>query len=320
LLKKPNVPVIAIEEHYSDPELYALFTGRDSFAPPHVLKALGDTGETRLKDMDAAGIDIQVLSHTAPSLQKIETGAVELARRVNDRLAQIVKTQPARYAAFAALPTSDPAAAADELARCVETLGFKGAMLHGLAHGHFIDDQRYWPIFARAEALGVPIYLHPAMPHEAVIEAYYKEYAKDFPVLLRAAWGFTVETATLGVRLVLSGVFEKYPKLQFILGHLGEGLPFLLWRIDNGLARPGQKPVAFRDTFSKHFSITTSGFFADPALLLCVQEMGVDRILFAVDYPFEANAPGPAWLARVPLCDEDKAKISSGNAQRLLRM
>jgi len=320
MLKKPNVPVIAIEEHYSDPELYAQFTGRDSFAPPHVLKALQDVGEARLKDMDAAGIDIQVLSHTAPSLQKISDGAVELARRVNDRLAQIVKSQPARYAAFAALPTSDPAAAADELARCVETLGFKGAMLHGLAHGHFIDDQRYWPIFARAEALSVPIYLHPAMPHEAVIDAYYKEYAKDFPVLLRAAWGFTVETATLGVRLVLSGVFEKYPKLQFILGHLGEGLPFLLWRIDNGLARPGQKPVAFRDTFSKHFSITTSGFFSDPALLLCVQEMGIDRILFAVDYPFEANAPGPAWLARVPLCDEDKAKIASGNAKRLLRM
>ena len=242
MLKKPNVPVIAIEEHYSDPELYAVFTGRDSFAPPHVMKALEDTGEARLKDMDAAGIDIQVLSHTAPSLQKIATGAVALARRVNDRL------------------------------------------------------------------------------NEAVIDAYYKEYAKDFPVLLRAAWGFTVETATLGVRLVLSGVFEKYQKLQFILGHLGEGLPFLLWRIDNGLARPGQKPVAFRDTFSKHFSITTSGFFADPALLLCVQEMGIDRILFAVDYPFEANAPGPAWLARVPLCDEDKAKIASGNARRLQRM
>jgi 2,3-dihydroxybenzoate decarboxylase len=320
MLKKPNVPVIAIEEHYSDPELIGLFTGRDAFAPPHVLKALSDTGEARLKDMDAAGIDIQVLSHSAPSLQKITDGAVELARRVNDRLAAIVRTAPARYAGFAALPTANPAAAADELARCVEKLGFKGAMIHGLAHGQFVDDQRFWPIYARAEALDVPIYLHPGMPHEAVIDAYYKEYAKDFPILLRAAWGFTVETATLGVRLVLSGVFEKHPKLKFILGHLGEGLPFLLWRINNGLARPGQKPVQFRDIFSAHFSITTSGFFSDPALLLCVQEMGIDRILFAVDYPFEANAPGPEWLARVPLCDEDKAKIASGNAKRLLRM
>jgi 2,3-dihydroxybenzoate decarboxylase len=320
MLKKPNCPVIAIEEHYSDAELIALFQGLDAAAPPPVLAKLADTGQARLKDMDEAGIDIQVLSHTAPSLQKVATGAVELARRVNDRLAQIVATQPTRYAAFAALPTSDPAAASDELARCVEQLGFKGAMIHGLAHGHFIDDARYWPIFARAAALDVPIYLHPSMPHPAVIDAYYKEYAKDYPVLLRAAWGFTVETATLAIRLVLSGVFEKHPRLKFILGHLGEGLPFLLWRINNGLARPGQKEVAFRDIFSAHFSVTTSGFFSDPALLLCVQELGIDRILFSVDYPFEANAPGPAWLASVPLCDEDKAKIASGNAKRLLRM
>src|SRR5438270_4821741 len=138
LLQKPNVPVIALEEHYADPELYALFTGLDASTPPHVVEKLADTGEARLKDMDAAGIDVQVLSHSAPSLQKISTGAVELARRVNDRLGEIVKTQTTRYAAFGALPTSDPAAAADELARCVETLGFKGAMIHGLAHGHFI--------------------------------------------------------------------------------------------------------------------------------------------------------------------------------------
>jgi 2,3-dihydroxybenzoate decarboxylase len=319
LLKKPNCPVIAIEEHYSDAELYGQFTGRDAAAPPQVKKALQDVGEARLKDMDACGIDIQVLSHTAPSLQKISSGAVELARRVNDRLAEIVKREPTRYAAFAALPTSDPEAAADELSRCVETLGFKGAMLHGLAEGRFIDDRRYWPMFARAAALDVPIYLHPAVPPESVIDAYYKEYAEDYPVLLRAAWGYTVETATLAIRLVLSGLFEQNAT-KFILGHLGEGLPFLLWRINSGLARPGQKPVEFRDVFSKHFSVTTSGFFSDPALLLCVQELGIDRILFAVDYPFEANAPGPAWLASVPLCDEDKAKIASGNAKRLLRM
>ena len=230
--------VIALEEHYADPELYALFTGLDAATPPHVVEKLKDTGEARLKDMDAAGIDVQVLSHSAPSLQKISSGAVELARRVNDRLAEIVKTAPTRYAGFAALPTHDPAAAADELSRCVETLGFKGAMIHGLAEGQFIDDKRYWPIFARAEALDVPIYLHPSMPHPAVIDTYYKEYAKDFPVLLRAAWGYTVETATLAIRLVLSGLFEQH-KTKFILGHLGEGLPLLLWRINNGLARPG---------------------------------------------------------------------------------
>ena len=321
MLKSPACPIITLEEHYWDAELSALFTGLDAGSAPAIVERLRDVGEARLKDMDAAGIDMQVLSHTAPSLQKIAAGeAPALARRVNDRLAAIVAAHPTRYAAFAALPTSDPAAAADELARCVTTLGFKGAMIHGLAEGHFIDEERYWPIFARAEALDVPIYLHPSIPHPDVIEAYYKDYAKDYPVLLRAAWGYTVEAATQAIRLVLSGVFAKHTRLKFILGHLGEGLPFLLWRINNGLARPGQKPVEFRELFCRHFCITTSGFFSDPALLLCVQEMGVERILFAVDYPFEANAPGPAWLATVPLCDDDKAKIASGNAKRLLRM
>src|SRR6266498_3692001 len=272
MLTKPNCPVIALEEHYWDAELTKQYTGPDVGREGEATKRLYDLGELRLREMDEAGVDIQVLSHGAPSTQKLEKDvAAALTKQVNDRLHATIQANPKRFAGFAALPTSDPAAAADELERCVTRLGFKGAMIHGLAHGHFIDDARYWPIFARAEALDVPIYLHPAMPHEAVIDAYYKEYAEDYPVLLRAAWGFTVETATLAIRLVLSGVFEKHPKLKFILGHLGEGLPFLLWRINNGLARPGQKPVQFRDIFCSHFSITTSGFFSDPALLLCVQ-------------------------------------------------
>lgn len=321
MLKKPNCPVIALEEHYWDVELVATFKGLDAGGNPQLAARLGEVGAARIKDMDEAGIDIQVLSHTAPSLQKTPVAeAAALARRVNDRLAALISANPTRFTGFAALPTSDPAAAADELERCVVTLGFKGAMIHGLSEGQFIDGQKFWPIFSRAEALNVPIYLHPSVPHPAVLDAYYKEYMQDFPVLIRAAWGYTVEEATLAIRLVLSGVFEKYPKLNFILGHLGEGIPFLLWRLNSALARPGQKPVQFRDIFSQHFSITTSGFFSNPALLLCVQELGIDRILFAVDYPFEANAPGPRWLESAPLCDEDKAKIASGNAKRLLKM
>ena len=321
MLQKPKCPVIALEEHYSDPDLAAHFTGADAVQAPRVVERLNDLGALRLKEMDEAGIDIQVLSHSAPSAQKLDRDAsLALVPGVNDRLAAVVQARPDRFAAFAVLPTADPAAAAAELERCVTKLGFKGAMIHGIAHGRFLDDKRFWPIFARAEALDVPIYLHPSAPHPAVVDAYYQEYVKDFPVLTRAAWGYTVETATQGIRLVLSGLFDAHPKLKIILGHLGEGLPFLVWRIDNALARPGQKPVNFRDVFCGNFYITTSGFFSDPALLCCVQEMGVDRILFAVDYPFEANAPGPAWLATVPLCDEDKAKIASGNAKRLLRI
>jgi 2,3-dihydroxybenzoate decarboxylase len=245
---------------------------------------------------------------------------VAVTRRANDRLAATIATHPTRFAGFAALPTADPEAAADELERSVNELGFKGAMIHGLADGVFVDAKRFWPIFARAEKLDVPIYLHPSVPHPQVMDAYYKDYAKDFPMVIRAAWGYTVETATQAIRLVLSGVFEAHPNLKIILGHLGETLPFLVWRIDHALSRPGQRSISFRDIFCNNFYITTSGNFSDPALLCCVMEMGVDHILFAVDYPFVANPPSTRWMESVPLSDADKAKILSGNAQRLLRM
>ncbi|MEA2640574.1 MAG: hypothetical protein QOF51_1968, partial [Chloroflexota bacterium] len=176
------------------------------------------------------------------------------------------------------------------------------------------------PICERAEALDVPLYLHPATPHPAVVDAYYKEYAADFPALLTAGWGYTVETATQGIRMVLSGVFDAYPNLKIILGHMGEGLPFSLWRIDQGLARPGNKPLNFREQFSKHFWITTSGHFSTPALLCSMMELGVDRILFSVDYPFVENKPGTQWMEQVTLSAEDKEKILNGNVRRLLRL
>jgi predicted TIM-barrel fold metal-dependent hydrolase len=193
-------------------------------------------------------------------------------------------------------------------------------MIHGLANGAFLDDKRFWPIFERAQALDVPIYLHPSVPLPAVADAYYNDYVKDFPMVVRAAWGFTVETATQAIRLVLSGLFDAYPRLKIVLGHLGETLPFLVWRVDQALSRPGAKPMSFRDIFCGHFYITTSGNFSNPALLCCVMEMGIDRILFAVDWPFVANRPAVEWIANVPLCDEDKVKILSGNAQKLFRL
>ncbi len=318
---KRGQQVIAIEEHYWDPELAEHFSASDAGGPSALREKLEDLGELRLKEMDAAGIDIQVLSHGAPSTQRLDPEtAVTLATRVNDRLADTVATQPDRFAGFAALPTADPKAAADELERTVTKLGFKGAMIHGLTNGVFFDDRQFWPIYERAQALDVPLYIHPAIPHAAVVDAYYKEYIEDFPALLNAAWGFTVETATAGIRIVLSGVLDAYPDVKIILGHLGEGLPFLLWRIDHALSRPGNKPLSFRDAFSEHFYITTSGNFSDPALLCSIQELGVDRILFSVDYPFVPNDPGTAWMEALHLSNEDKEKILSGNAKRLLRM
>jgi len=312
--------VIALEEHYYDPEVAKTFDGPEGRAP-EIRRRLDDLGELRLKEMDEAGIDVQVLSHGAPSTQRLDAPtAVRLARDANDRLAKVIAARPDRFAGFAALPTPDPKAAATELDRAIGELGFKGAMVHGLTNGVFFDDKRFWPIFERAQALDVPLYVHPAAPHSAVVDAYYKDYVKDFPAILNAAWGFTVETATQGIRLVLSGVFDAYPDLKIILGHMGEGLPFLLWRIDHALSRPGNRRIAFREQFSRHFYITTSGNFSTPALLCSMMELGVDRILFSVDWPFVQNVPGTKWMSELQLSAEDKTKILSGNAKRLLKM
>jgi len=319
MAKRPYI--IALEEHYADAEVQATFQGFDATKAKPIAERLGDVGALRIREMDEAGIDFVVLSHTAPSVQKLDPeSAVRLARAANDRLHETVRAHPTRFGGFAALPTPDPTAAADELERAVTKLGFKGAMVHGLTNGRFFDDKQFWPIFERAQALDVPLYLHPAIPHPAVIEAYYKDYLKDWPILLRAGWGFTAETALAGIRLVLSGVFDAYPRVKIILGHLGEGLPFFLWRINHSLARQDRGMKSFRDSFCEHFYVTTSGFFSDPALLCTVQELGIDRIMFSVDYPFVENPLGTEWLERVPLCAEDKEKLANGNARRLLKL
>src|SRR5713101_6914852 len=275
--------VIALEEHYYDPEVAKTFDGPEGRAP-EIRRRLDDLGELRLKEMDEAGIDVQVLSHGAPSTQRLDAPtAVRLARDANDRLAKVIAARPDRFAGFAALPTPDPKAAATELDRAISELGFKGAMVHGLTNGVFFDDKRFWPIFERAQALDVPLYVHPASPVQAVADAYYKDYLDKFPQLLTAAWGYTVETATHGIRMILSGAFDRYPRLKIILGHLGESLPFSAWRINMALSRGADKPSTFRDTFCEHFWITTSGNFSTPALMCCIMEMGVDRILFSVD-------------------------------------
>ena len=321
MFTKPHCPVIAVEEHYWDEELSKTYVGTESGRPGEQAKRLHDFAGIRIKEMDDAGIDMQVISHGAPSTQKLPADtAVALTRRVNDRLAAAIAGHAQRFAAFAALPTAVPDAAADELERAATELGFKGAMLHGLANGTFLDDKKYWPIYARAEQLDLPIYLHPSLPQADVQRIYYGDYIADFPMVARPAWGYTVETATLAIRLILSGVFERHPRLKIILGHLGETLPFLVWRIDQALSRPGNKAMSFRDIFCGNYYITTSGNFSNPALLCCVMEMGVDHILFAVDWPFVMNPPATAWMETVPLCDADKAKILSGNAKRLLKM
>jgi 2,3-dihydroxybenzoate decarboxylase len=314
--------IIALEEHYFDADWNNHFDPVHHTARPAnpLIKRMEDLGSVRIKEMDEAGIDLQVISHGPPGAQGLRGDvAVAWTAAANDRLHAAIKLHPTRFAGFASLPTDDPEAAADELQRAVEQLGFKGGILHSLTQGPFLDDKRYWPIFARAAALDVPLYIHPADPLPAVVKAYYGDYAKTHPMFIRAAWGFTFEAGTQAMRLVLSGVFEAYPGLTLILGHLGETIPYALARIDEALSR--DTPMKnFREVFTSHFYVTTSGFFSDPALQCCIQELGLDRIMFSVDWPFASNVKGVEWLKKTPLSDADCAKLASGNAKRLLKL
>jgi predicted TIM-barrel fold metal-dependent hydrolase len=313
--------VIAIEEHYADPAIMARGNGGGGGRPAALSTRLNDLGQLRLKEMDEAGIDMQVISHAPSPLQQLEPReSTQLATQANDRLHDAVDRNPERFAAFASLPTADPQAAADELERTVTRLAFKGAMIHGRTRDEFHDLQKYWPIYARAEQLDVPIYIHPGPPHPGMVQAYYADYLAEFPSLSSAAWGFTIDTANQVLRLILSGLFDEHPTLKLIVGHLGEGMPFLVDRIDEALKRPGNKPVNFKDAFGKHFYITTSGHFSTPALLCTLLEVGIDRVLFSVDWPYVENLPGMQWMQTLPLSAEDKEKMFNGNARRLLKI
>jgi predicted TIM-barrel fold metal-dependent hydrolase len=310
---------ITIEEHYTDPELARMLG--DARWDREIERRLFDMADLRIAEMDAAGVDLQILSHTEPGVQNFVPGlAVATVRGLNDRLDATVQRFPDRLAAFAALPTSSPDAAADEMQRCVEDLRFVGPMISGLSQGEFLDLPKYWPIFRRAAAMDVPIYIHPGTPHAAVTSVYYADYVERFPGILYAPLGYTVEASVQAVRLVLSGIFDELPDLKIVLGHLGEGLPFLLRRIDRTLRSADGQSARFREIFTRNFYVTTSGFFSDAALECSIAELGVDRILFAVDWPWGNNKIGVQWLHDAPITDEVRRKIFSGNAEALYKL
>ncbi len=284
---------------------------------------LADLGSLRLKDMDAFGIDLQVISHTVTGTLSLPgREAVRLARQANDQLAAAVVAHPTRFAGFGILPMTDPEAAADELERAVRSLGFKGAMINGTANGRFLDDPSFLPILERAVALSVPIYIHPGVPPAAVREAYYSGFDPAVNTsLATAGWGWHSEAGIHALRLILAGVFDRLPGLQIIIGHMGEMIPFMLARINNVLTPvAGHLQRTVPEYFLQNFSITTSGFFSDPPLLLALQVMGADRILFSVDYPYSTNEQGRAFLDSTSISPADKEKISHLNAERLLKL
>jgi 2,3-dihydroxybenzoate decarboxylase len=320
--------VIAIEEHFITP-LYREKVGANEFRNFY-LKSRGeqlghdivqqnsDLGAERLAHMDAAGVDVQVLSFGSPGPQAFGAEvAIPMARDANDRLYQAIQKNPGRFAGFAALPTADPDAAAQELERCVSKLGFKGAMIHGHTRGSFLDERKYWTIFERAQALGVPIYLHPTLPHPDAAKAYFEGYEE----LARAGWGFAVDTSCHFLRIVFAGVFDAYPRLRIILGHLGEGLPFAMHRLNDhtwrSAARRGLRKTPLQ-YLRENLLVTTSGNWYEPAFLCTLLALGADNILFAIDWPYEANKTGTEFLRKISISEADREKIAHLNAERLL--
>jgi predicted TIM-barrel fold metal-dependent hydrolase len=312
--------VIAIEEHFRTPALAAAAGAAWAMMPPAIEAKLADLGAGRLAEMDAGGIDLQVLSHALP-LESLEPStAVPLARQENDRLAQIVGQHPDRFRAFAMLPAMDPQSAADELARTVMEHGFKGALILGRPGGRFMDQSAFTPIWERAQELGVPIYLHPAPPSETIQREYYDGLAPEISRWLSmAAWGWHIETGLHALRLILSGTFDRFPRLQVIIGHMGETIPFMLDRITEWLPRRlTGLDREVRDYVLGNVYVTTSGFFTDPPLRCALDVLGSDRIIFSVDYPFSSNRAGRDFLDRAPLEPDDRERIAHANAERLL--
>lgn len=315
---------IALEEHFWTPALASPpGTGVLSLLGAELDAPLRDLGEGRLAGMDAAGIDVQVISHNAPAAQHLPADeAVTRSQEANDLLATAVRAYPDRFAGFATLPTADPVAAADELERAVGDLGFVGAMIHSTlgTNGIFLDDPGYEPLLARAERLDVPLYLHPSRPPAALADILFQGLPPRLAGLLASsAWGWHAEAGLHTLRLVVAGVFDRHPGLRLIIGHCGEMLPFMMDRIDQVLT-PQRTGLAgsVSEYLLRHVWVTTSGMFSLPPLLCTLAVFGTDRVLFSVDHPFAPNALGRAVLDVLPLSPADKAKVAGANAAHLL--
>ncbi|MGH2638634.1 MAG: amidohydrolase family protein, partial [Rhabdochlamydiaceae bacterium] len=289
-----------------------------------LIDKLCDLGERRIADMDAAGIDMQILSLNSPGTEQLEASdALKLSKESNDHLAEAMRLYPTRFGGFASLPTSDPTKAADELERTVREHGFKGALINGHNRGRYLDDRFFWPILERAEELNVPIYLHPTPPPEPVIKTSYTgNFAPEVAARLSTAgWGWHIETAIHLLRIILSGAFDKYPKLQMVIGHLGETLPFMLPRLELTMTIPLTKlnrPVG--DYLRENVHYTPSGFNYTADFLDLLLQVGADRIMFSADYPYWAMTQARDFLDHLPISQQDKERIAHGNAERLLRL
>lgn len=316
---------IALEEHFVTPDLAAYGAGTASIAQPeawrNASRRLLDFTEERLPQMDAAGLDVEVLSLNSPGIQA-ETDpakAVAAASEVNDFLASVIAEHPTRFAGFAALPLQDPAAAAAELERAVTQLGMHGALVNAHTQGRYLDDPSLRVVWEQAAALDVPLYLHPANGYDSA------HVLSDHPELIGPMWSWGTDTATHALRLIFGGVFDDVPDAKLLLGHMGEGLPYALWRLDSrwgfhnhhGITLARENPSEY---LRHNLYITTSGVCSAAPLLCALLALGSDHILFGTDYPFEDIATAAAFLDVAPISEADREKISFRNAEALLRL
>jgi predicted TIM-barrel fold metal-dependent hydrolase len=323
--------IITIEEHFATRRFFD-GPGRDlkeqaeKFSSARALKLipqLCDLDEARLAEMDAAGIDMQIVSLTAPGVEQLEAAeAIALATETNDFLADAIKKHPARLGGFVTLPIMAPDKAAQELERRVRGQKFAGAIINGHTRGRYLDDKFFWPVLESAEQLGAPIYLHPTRPPQAVIDASFGGFSPMVSdIFAGPGWGWHIETAVHIIRLILGGVFDRFPNLQIVIGHLGEGLPGMFQRLDvmaPALTRL-QRPVTTYLKENIHY--TFSGFFFPPTFLALLLELGgVDRMMFSIDHPYQSMPEGRAFLDQLPVSAADKERIAHGNAEKLFRL
>ena len=313
---------MALRETLEDSRSFAGGSGKwDEFA-----RQILDVGDERLAGMDENGIEFTILSLNSPAVQAIldTKKAIDVSRCANDRMAEAIARHPGRFAAFAALPMQDPDAASKELTRCVKEFGFKGALVNGFTQKDVPDSAIYFDIpeyrsfWSTVSDLDVPFYLHPRMQIPSRAQPY-----AGHPWLMSAPWGFAVETSIHALRLCGSGLFDDFPKLKIILGHLGEHIPYDLWRIDARMrfsprGYTGKRPLG--EYFLEHFHITTSGNFCDPAFRCALEVMGAGRIMFSADYPFEKMQDAADWFDNTPLSEADRLQIGRTNAIKLFKL
>ncbi len=313
---------IALEEHFRVPSM-PQYSGATQYLPDQATAKriddlLADFDDLRLQAMDEGGVAKAILSHTVPGLGAAtdKKKAVEDAVQINDFLAEKIARHPDRFGGFATLPMQSAPDAAEELERCVKQLGFHGALINGHTQGHYLDEDQYLTFWERVADLGVPIYLHPTNSWQI------PQNYQDYPELRGALWGWAPETATHILRLLFSGLFDRFPSLQIIAGHGGESLPYFLWRFDSrfeimGSGKIKKQPSSY---IRENVSITTAGLCSTPALRCALEEIGENRVLFSVDYPYESSKAAGDWLDNAGLAAETLNLVASGNAKRLLHL